>query len=205
MASLKSKNTKYLAGVLAADTALFFAVAFGANYGTSPAGLSTFGTTSALSLLATLVLSWIIPSDVKEMLVFWRVRHVLPGHRAFSKLMLTDERIDFDRLRASVGEFPLDPATQNKLWYRLLKRHNADEGIQETHQRFLCFRDAAGISIVLCVATPILATFLGATAFWVATIAFLVQYLVFVAVARNAANRLVVNVLALEAASESKS
>ena len=204
MASLKSKNMKYLAGVLAADAAFFFAVAVGTGQAKVPAALSAFGTTSALSLIAALILSWIIPSDIKEMLVFWRVKHVLPGHRAFSSLMLTDERIDFDRLRAKVGNFPTDPAGQNKLWYRLLKKHGGDEGIAETHQRFLCFRDASGISIVLCIATPVFAVFLNAADFWIAMLAFFGQYLLFMAVARNAANRLVVNVLALESVSDEK-
>lgn len=182
------------------DAALFLVVALGTTQSQSWSVLSTFGTTSALSLIAALVLSWIIPSDIKEILVFWRVRYVLPGHRAFSKLMPLDERIDVDRLRLKIGPIPTDPSAQNKLWYRLLKKHNADDGISETHQRFLCFRDAAGISIVLIVVTPILSVFLGADNFWVAALAFFGQYLLFVVLSRNSANRLVTNVLALEAA-----
>lgn len=90
----------------------------------------------------------LLPSSFKDVLVFWRVRHVLPGHRAFSKIE-RDPRIDVHALRRKVGLLPVEPTEQNREWYRLLKSTESDPAVRGSHQDFLLWRDICSVSFLL--------------------------------------------------------
>lgn len=150
--SLKARNRVILGGVLTADALLLALLA------TSPAMLQTEAWTSTASLRAmlavfmpvvVLLLNCVVPASLKATLVFWRVRHVLPGHRAFSRHAHRDPRIDVDRLRRNVGAFPDEPRAQNTLWYRLFKKVEQEVLIDHVHGQFLLLRDLATISALL--------------------------------------------------------
>ncbi|WP_257971927.1 hypothetical protein [Vibrio parahaemolyticus] len=49
-------------------------------------------------------LSHLIPAELKSVLVFWRWRNVLPGHR-FIQLSERDTRIDIDQLKLRVVDY----------------------------------------------------------------------------------------------------
>jgi hypothetical protein len=193
--SLKSRNLKYIAAVLTADVAAMPLIWSGLMSGVDV--LTRVALAGTGTLVLALLLTWLVPPGVKATLVYWRLKEVLPGHRAFSAYIQRDDRIDVARLTASLGVIPAAPAEQNKVWYRLLKAHEGAPEISEAHQRFLFFRDVASFSALLGVAVPTLGFLLwdvsaiGVGAF------FAMQYLLFVLAARNAGIRLVQNVLAL--------
>lgn len=64
-------------------------------------------------------LSYLLPADLKSVLVFWRWQNVLPGHR-FIQLSEKDGRIDNVTLKARVSEYEalkLNNSEQNSYWY----------------------------------------------------------------------------------------
>lgn len=203
MTSLKTKNLKYHAGLLATNAAVGMALFLVDQPVISPELLTRAGGGGALAFLLAMLLTWLIPTPVRESLLFWRLKHVLPGHRAFSVHLHSDERIDPQRLTARLGELPVDPAAQNHLWYRLLKKHEkVDEAILETHQRFLYFRDAASVCFLLSIFAIAISIWTAVAPMFAISSLLVVEYLLFVVAGRNAANRLVTNVLALEVACE---
>lgn len=106
---------------------------------------------AAVLLLITLVVTFMNrmgTDQVKLALVFWRVKHSLPGCRAFSKLAVGDPRIDLGRLKRAVGgEFPSDPEEQNKAWYRLYQQVRDSASIEDAHKEYLLFRDITWLTV----------------------------------------------------------
>lgn len=152
--SLKQKNESKLSLVLVGNLACFHILA---NTGSLTAGdLAALVENWAPLLPAALVLALVkvvngwLPAEIKAMIVFWRVAHVLPGHRAFTEIGPDDPRVDMGALAAAFGPLPTDPGQQNRLWYRMLKQVEGDPGVAGTHQDFLFSRDYAAIAL-LCV------------------------------------------------------
>lgn len=156
--------------------------------------LGTFLTPPALLLLNAL-----LSPDLKAALVFWRPRHALPGHRAFSKYAKGDPRIDVAALLGRLGDFPAEPVAQNVLWYRLYRHHREDASVLDANRRFLLFRDLATLSFLLAIVVPIVMKWLGMGATVApAAAVFAVQYLIALVAAQQAGIRLVRTVLAIE-------
>jgi hypothetical protein len=149
-----------------------------------------------------LLLTSLIPAPAKDVLVFWRLRDTLPGHRAFSVHAKRDPRIDLDALRNNVGEFPDAPRDQNARWYQLYKEVESDAPVVLAHRHYLLFRDLAPLSLFLAIATPLVLLSLGAeqSAALFALLIFLLQYAATAVAARNSGVRFVTTVLALHAA-----
>lgn len=195
--SLKSRNLKYLAAVLAVDVIILSALDVKPTFDPFSGPLATVPATGLLTVIAALVLSWIVPPNLKHSLVHWRTRHVLPGHRAFSELAAKDSRIDIDALRGLVGgELPTDPGQQDRVWFKLYKARDSEPAISETHQRVLFFRDAAAISLFLSLIELVIALVCWNGPNAVAALVLLVQYLLFMVAGRHAGERLVQSVMA---------
>jgi hypothetical protein len=204
--SLKTKNLKYVSAVLALDFLLIWAVLSGhdmttiADRNNPPSRLLANGLIASAVPAIALLLSYLVPAQLKANLVFWRKKNALPGCRAFSELAYKDQRIDISALRRKVGDFPSDPQDQNTLWYRLFKKHESQILVQEAHQRFLFFRDIASISLLLLSVLVLIVAF--AKSFSINHVygltVVLTQYLLFMVAARNTGNRFVQSVLALE-------
>jgi hypothetical protein len=203
---LKNKN-KYIGVLLLFDTIILWAILseLHSNSLADPYAWRTFfGITGLLASLTTAVgilITYLISSDAKATLVFWRVRNSLPGCSAFSHHVHSDPRIDATALKKKCGPFPSDPQEQNALWYKLYKKNETDARIRDSQQMFLFFRDAASISLLIFLVIGMLYT-LGVPAFQrcgYALVVMAIQYFLFVVAARNTANRFVRNVLAIEA------
>ncbi|AJY62560.1 hypothetical protein [Burkholderia glumae] len=148
-----------------------------------------------------LALSYLLSQSQKATIVFWRLKHPMPGSRAFSVHAPADVRIDLDALRKNVGEFPVDERAQNAMWYRLYKLVQDDTTVLESHQNFLMLRDVASMSLLLVVLAPIalaLAGVGGRTVAW-CSLFFLAQYILTAIASRNNGVRFVQNVLAIHA------
>ena len=154
------------------------------------------------SIIAT-VLNALPSTELKASLVYWRRKHALPGHRAFSVYASRDTRIDTRRLAKMFQEkLPSDPVGQNSAWYKMYKTVRNDIVVVQAHKTFLLLRDYTALSAFFLVGFGIWAlvalnfdsvalTYLGLLA---------AQFLVVRQAAYNAGIRMVTNVLALKTA-----
>lgn len=205
-AALKTHNTGWIWTVVVADALTLAAIAFPSAVEQAASWVTSGSRIAGASIapVAVLLLTSLVPSEAKAILVFWRLRDVLPGHRAFSVYAERDPRVDVDRLRAGVGTFPVVPRDQNAAWYRLFKKVDADPAVAQAHRHFLLFRDLAALSFLLLIAAPILLAVLGASAAMIGASAgvLTVQYFATAIAARFQGVRLVCNVLALHGAAD---
>jgi hypothetical protein len=202
MASLKSANAIPYAGFVVANLVVFGAlIAFGALE--SPIEvIERAAAPGAVACVLALALNAFVPAHMKHVAVFWRVKDPLPGSRAFSKFARSDSRIDVARLKAKCGgSFPTRGNEQNKLWYRMLLKHEEHPAIAGAHQRFLGLRDMATTALLLAVFLSLAAGIVGVDVmFYPLLLAVLgIEYLVLRVGAVNEGERLVCNVLAREA------
>lgn len=155
--------------------------------------------TTLLAPPVLFLLNTIIPQSFKHMLVFWRVKNVLPSHRAFSVYAEIDPRVSVSKLKQRVGEFPVEPRDQQDTWFGIYQRHKADAAVVDAHRSFLIFRDLAALSFLLALTTPLLLCAYGfGIASWSAFAIFGGQYLLAAVASRQAGGRLVCTVLSLE-------
>jgi hypothetical protein len=203
--TLKAQNIGWIWAVVAGDVLALAAIAFPSMLDQAASWLASSRIAGvSIAPLIVLLLTSLLPSSVKAVLVFWRVRDVLPAHRAFSVHAPADPRVDLQRLRAAAGDFPSDPRDQNAVWYRLYRGVEAHPIVAEAHRYFLLFRDLAALSIVLVVIAPAALYAIGtaAVAIWWALGFFIVQYGTTAIAARHHGVRLVTNVLALHGAAD---
>ena len=205
MKSLKEQNTLTLWMVLAVNVLFFYGV-LNAN------AISTDGLSAIFSQAQTLVpigvagiivavLNALPSADIKATLVFWRLKHALPGNRAFTVHALRDTRINQQRLKAMFkGTLPTDPAEQNAAWYKFYRPVRDDVVVLSAHKLFLLLRDYTTMSVLFIIAFgPWALTAMtnkrAAAGYVILVVA---QYLIVRQAAANAGVGLVTNVLALE-------
>lgn len=207
--SIKATYSKNVWGFVAVHTAISWSIAVsGALSGSTimtawQAVLDERSIVFGLLPIVTLVLNGILPTHVKEILVFWRLKNPLPGCRAFSQLAPKDPKVNPAELRRQYGELPQAPEEQNRLWYKIYKKHRDNPAIVQGLRAYLMSRDLAGISFCLLflgVALVLLTTpSRQVTALYLS--ALVVQYLLLSLTARFAGDRLVCNSLAQDMAS----
>lgn len=96
-----------------------------------------------------IVLEGLFKNSVKEFLVFWRIKHRLPGHRAFTKVGPGDPRIDMERVKQSLPDgLPNDPEKQNNGWFRLYRQYQNELQVFYSHKAFLLTRDLAALTVI---------------------------------------------------------
>ena len=152
---------------------------------------------AAATHLVVLLLSYLLPVNIKNALVFWRVKHPLPGCRVFSVLAQKDPRIDMVSLERAHGVLPSSPDEQNRLWYRIYKQRQNEPIVYSSHGTWLLFRDLTAISCILLILLPAITYPLqGAPGSLVYSGLLLLQHLILSQAARNAGERFTCNVLA---------
>lgn len=153
---------------------------------------------AALQLIA-LITHLILTPSAKDRMVFPFHRNPLPGTRAFTKLALSDNRIDVSRLRLKYGSLPQEPGHQNRLWLQVYENWKSSSEVSYSHRNWLLFRDLTGMSVVLTVllsgASIAITSVFDALPYVIVLIA---EYFVLSQIARNVGNRFVVNVLVRE-------
>lgn len=157
---------------------------------------------AAIAYIATVILSGFLPAKLKYILVFWRIKYTLPGHRAFSRLMDQDPRIDANVLVERYGPLPQHPKMQNQLWYRIYKEHEIHKIVLDAQKNFLLMREVTAITSTLIPVFSIIS--LWASPDW-KTFSFYIFVLVLLVVitataGRNYGERLVLNVMAAASA-----
>lgn len=101
-----------------------------------------------LALIITSLANGLLNAGMKARLVFFRWKHALPGHRAFTKYGPADPRVDMDHLKKVLGDIPAEPGMQNREWYRLYKEVENDLAIAQIHREFLFNRDYASFAFL---------------------------------------------------------
>jgi hypothetical protein len=201
--TLKGRNLAWLVATLVLDVLVLLVIAFHtAIDDLTPTKVAVIrASLTALLPIPVLILSSLISSDHKAILVFWRIKHPLPGARAFSVHAPADHRIDLAKLKKNVGEFPAAERDQNSKWYGLYKQVDSDASVVDSHKNYLLFRDIASMSLLLLPTVPLVLYFSGIdfnrmliSAAW-----FLGQYLITAFAARTTGIRFVQNVLAVHA------
>ena len=138
--------------------------------------------------LATLILDGIVTEDFKAVLVYWRQKDALPGHRAFSIHGKADPRVDMKALEDKHGPLPDETSEQNKLWYKLSKRTSDKASVDYAHYSWLLSRDLTNLSFALMLISAGLGLALGAGLLpWVILVA--AQALLYIVLSRVAASR----------------
>jgi hypothetical protein len=99
--------------------------------------------------IATVLNGVLDPNAAKARLVFLRWRGALPGHRAFSRYMHADPRIDPKQVGKATGSpLPVEPTQQNRVWFRLYKTVENDPSVLQVHRDFLLTRDYTGLAFL---------------------------------------------------------
>lgn len=106
------------------------------------------GIAGLLTPIVAFILDGLLSADTKARIVYFRVRHPLPGSRAFSVHLFKEPRADPRRLTQIWGPFPNNPTEQNQLWYRIYITVENYIRVQEAHRAWLFSRDLTAYSIV---------------------------------------------------------
>lgn len=203
--SLKAQNTPWIWAVVVADSVVALAIASPSVFDQMTLSLSAILrlSTASIAPVVVLLVTSLLPPEAKAVLVFWRVHHALPGHRAFSVYATSDPRIDLQTLQRNVGKFPEAPRDQNAAWYRLYKKVETEVSVTLAHRNYLLFCDLAVLSVLLTPFVLVILVVLGVagSAVWYAVCLFGIQYVVTAIAARNHGVRFVTNVLALHSSS----
>lgn len=205
-ANLKKLNAPYLWTFFIFNAVvflgLFFAINFEAIMNDSKSMLTYRSSGILIAPLILFVLNGIMSSNQKAILVFWRIKHPLPGSRAFSFHGRKDTRIDMNRLEQLYGTLPVAPEKQNSLWYKIYRKNSSEVSVYQSQKDFLLARDLVSIAFLYftCAGLPMLFI-----AIWPLNLYYLLfllaVYLVLVRIAQNHGRRFVTNVLAVESVS----
>ena len=204
--ALKDQNRIKLVLVVMTNVAIYLAtIAFGIDverWWTALLEVQKFAPVVVIAVVVS-VLNAQISHNNKARIVFWRWSYPLPGSRAFSEYIDTDQRIDKPKLPSFQDPLPTKPDEQNALWFRWYREFKDEPGVTQVHREYLFTRDYAGLLVLMIVG-------LGALAFWqmqsiqiaLIYLVFLVaQYLLVRHAAKNHGVRFVTTVLAYKAAS----
>lgn len=150
--------------------------------------------------IVTLIINGIIPSQMKAILVFWKIKDPLPGSIAFTRLALNDPRINLDVIKNKHSFLPTDPKEQNQLWYKLYKTHEEKITIKDSQRNYLFTRDLTAFIFLLIPICIVVNIIVGSSfnniLFLLIAMSF--EYIILVISTRNYGYRFVCNVLAEE-------
>lgn len=147
-----------------------------------------------------IILNGILGDTAKARLVFWKWRDPLPGSRAFSRIILKDQRIDRNSMGRKISPFPIEAHEQNAIWYHIYKIHADKITVMESHKTYLLTRDMTALSALFLIifASGAVISPVG----WKVVIPYylflILQYFAISASARNYGERFVANVLVEE-------
>lgn len=147
-----------------------------------------------ISILALIILN-IIPDRIKNVLIFWKFKHVLPSYR-WQDIIKYD-----DRINCKNDQKKLSNEEQHAIWYKNYKENKDNLIILNSQKDYLFARDLCIstcillIIVILCYlifkeSLDISFKFLSYNIFIL-----FVLYLILMLVARNSANKFVCNVV----------
>jgi hypothetical protein len=204
--SLKENNRKKLVLFAVLQFAAFAWLLNGGihefSWETAAKALLTSAVANGAIAIAQILLSGLITDEVKASLIFWKIKHPLPGTQAFSRIAETDPRIDLNGLKTRYGPLPTEPREQNLLWYRIYRTHKDEAAVLDAHTDFLLTREMALMSVAFFIVLPLLGLASGIPRIQVAlyAAALFAAYILCAVSGQHYGRRLVANVLAIEGA-----
>lgn len=160
--SLKSLNIASLVSLVVICLTVAWVCAYGVDQLKALKNLIEFF--GGIIVIAPLVmlLTNLVPADIKHMLVFCRIKNVLPGHR-FIRLIERDSRLAMGDVVNHFSGFNVADMVgeqQNSFWYREIYQPNQDDSqIKSAHKAFLLYRDAGTSVLFLSLITFLLSQF----------------------------------------------
>lgn len=158
-----------------------------------------------LSIIGLVILN-LIPSNIKEILIFWKTKNRLPSYRWKNKIAIKDSRINIKILNKKYGK-QISPQKQHDIWYKAYQKFKGDEVILESQKDYLFARDLC-ITTILLIPIIIVIYIYGRIylnlelQFIIINIMILsILYIILNIVSRNNSNRFVCDVLLLDIAS----
>jgi hypothetical protein len=153
---LKEQNRRQLWLIIATNAVVFYGACQWSTFELSGIKAALTGAANllpvGLAVVVTTIANGLMPSAMKERLVFLRWDEVLPGHRAFSVYAKSDPRIDYTRLRRACGnKVPIEPKDQNSLWYRFYLEVQDVPAVLQVHRDYLLLRDYTGLSALFLI------------------------------------------------------
>jgi hypothetical protein len=153
--------------------------------------------------ISAMLVQDLIPKPIKEFLIFLRLKHRLPGHRAFTELYVGDPKVTRERIPDIKFLIKQPPEIQQREFYRLYREVADVRSVSHYSQRYIAWRDLSTLLIVLSiVSVPVLYSvdYERAIPAGIAlSIVTLIAYTLTSYAARNVAADLVVQVLTLAA------
>lgn len=203
--SLKGRNLKYLIGFIVLNLCAVYAIMKGSpsEWFDLTQNAIQSATASVFAGIFAIGLNGLLSSNQKAILVFWRLRHPLPGSRAFSHFLEADVRIDPQGIRSRHDPLPEDPGDQNRLWYRIYRQHQNEPSVEDAHHGYLLTRDLAALSLFFVFSLVPILIVIGTPSYYPLyyAVALMCAYIFFSHAARNYGKSLVTNVLAIESSS----
>jgi hypothetical protein len=164
------------------------------------------GSLAIATLVGTLAQD-LIPKPLKETWVFLKVRHRLPGFRAFADACKRPDQIDTSKIADYHALVDAQPDLQQRSFYKLYKKHASLSNVEHYSFRYLAWRDTSSMMLLLAVVTIptwMLSAFVNVpfrSALWLAALA-LGASVIMAAAARQMARELVIQVLSSETLGE---
>lgn len=213
--TLKQDNLIYIRGYIIANILIFWLLS-GFEFSNLMESLEfSFGSitdkiiesifVSVIFYIGSVIFCGLLSSNLKYILVFWRLKNPLPGTRVFTELMSKDPRIDIEILENKYAPIPTAPDNQNRLWYKLYKKHEYDKSVKEAQKYFLLTRELSSISFLLVFFLGTAGHFIfSSIQLWIIyQFSLIVAFLLTATSSRNYGTRFTMNVLALESITDS--
>jgi len=204
--NLKESNKPYTYAVITALFVLVFLIQLGIEgYMNIKKIYAAIGISSGVSVISLLLVN-IIPQNLKYILVFWRIRRVLPGNRVI-ELCRKDERLNMDDLQKKWPKLFLKHMPEqdrNSFWYKnIYKKTQSTTQVVDAHKNFLLFRDlcSATLMMFLCAIILKLVAIDGLYIKWAVLIFLFLMSLIFSFISRCYGNRMVTSAVAANVSS----
>lgn len=199
-----SQKAKVVIQYLVPVSVGYFALAIFITRGSplSYADINPLANAAALLSVAAALVQDLVPKPLKEFAVFWRFRERLPGHRAFSHEIESTHRFDVNRILNWNELKNLVSTNQQKIFYRVYKKHRDIPAVYHYSFRYLAWRDTGSMLLILAIVTMALSSFkivqIGAIPALKISTTCLCFWLLTVLAARQASKELIVQVLCAE-------
>ncbi len=146
MANIKKENMKYVAAVISLPLVLSIIISYGLVPTKEMSLITSEIGISFLLICALVMISSILPQEIKHKIVFLKIKDELPGCRC-NLLIKKDVRID----QSDVMKYwPLllddavDGNARNASWYKDVYREVRDTPqVESAHESFLLYRDSS--------------------------------------------------------------
>lgn len=152
---LKKENIKSVFFIMTASLACSAMIQLDVSSGAHLTEYAAAGSGSLVLSAVLVMLSNLVPADIKQKLVFMRLKNELPASRV-QLLCKKDPRIEFEVVKSRWPEVfneEIDDSTRNTRWYHQIYKTVKDfEEVRQSHRSFLLYRDAfAGLLVILLI------------------------------------------------------